>query len=59
MIYAVFENGIEENEWWLLETFLTYEEAKDFVDAMIEVTEDTESHYRIAEYIENKVVEGE
>ena len=41
MIYAVFENGIEENEWWLLETFLMYEEAKDFVNVMIEVIEDT------------------
>ena len=59
MIYAVFENGIEENEWWLLETFLMYEEAKDFVNAMIEVIEDTKSHYRIVEYIESKVVEGE
>ncbi|MBR0059807.1 MAG: hypothetical protein IJP99_10815 [Methanobrevibacter sp.] len=59
MIYAVFENGIEENEWWLLETFLMYEEAKDFVNVMIEVIEDTKSHYRIVEYIESKVVEGE
>ena len=59
MIYAVFENGIEENEWWLLETFLMYEEAKDFVNAMIEVIEDTKSPYRIVEYIESKVVEGE
>ena len=59
MIYAVFENGIEENEWWLLETFLMYEEAKDFVNVMIEVIEDTKSPYRIVEYIESKVVEGE
>ena len=59
MIYAVFENGIEENEWWLLETFLMYEEAKDFVNVMIEVIEDTKSHYRIVEYIESKLVEGE
>ena len=59
MIYAVFENGIEENEWWLVDTFLTLKEAKDCVNDMIEVDEDTESHYRIVEYTESKVVKGE
>jgi hypothetical protein len=54
MIYAVFENGIKENEWWLLEAFLTLKEAKDYVDDMIE--EDMDSRYRIVEYIESKVV---
>lgn len=57
MIYAVFENGIEENEWWLLEAFLTLKEAKDYVNDMVD--EDTESRYRIVEYVTSRVVEGE
>lgn len=57
MIYAVFENGIEENEWWLLEAFLTLKEAKDYVNDMVD--ENTESRYRIVEYVTSRVVEGE
>lgn len=54
MIYVVFENGIEENEWWVLAVFTTLEDAKDYVNDLID--EDTESHYRIVEYVESKVI---
>ena len=57
MLYAVFEDGIEENEWWLLETFSTLEEANDLFNDLTD--EETGSRYRIVEYVENRVVKGE
>lgn len=59
-VYVVFENGIEKNEWWILQTFTTYEEAKDYLDIMYD--EECTSTYIIVEYnngvIVTKVTEG-
>lgn len=53
-VYVVFENGIETNEWWLLQTFTTYEEAKDYLDVMYD--DECTSTYIIVEYSKGTIV---
>lgn len=52
-IYIVFEDGIK-NEWWYLDTFLTLEEANEYIMAIS--NDSISSHYQIVEYIPNKII---
>ena len=53
-LFIVFENAIAENEWWILDTFDTFAEAKVFVEGIVD--DETESHYRIVRYEEQEVL---
>ena len=53
-VYVVFENGIEKNEWWLMQAFTTYEEAKDYLGIMYD--DECTSTYIIVEYSKGTIV---
>ena len=53
-VYVVFEDGIEKNEWWLMQAFTTYEEAKDYLGIMYD--DECTSTYIIVEYSKGTIV---
>lgn len=53
-LYIVFESGIDENEWWLLQTFADKEDALKYVKWAHEDAESTK--YRIVKYKAEKVI---
>lgn len=54
MLYAILENGMEENEWWFLEAFADRDEA---IKCLLDLAEESESsNYRLVEYKANKVI---
>lgn len=55
-LYVVFENGIDENEWWLMGVFVTKAEAKEYVDDLVD--NDSTSTYRIVKYVCGEKIKG-
>ena len=53
-VYVVFEDGIEKNEWWLMQAFTTYEEAKDYLGIMYD--DECTSTYIIVEYSKGTII---
>ena len=48
-IFVVFESGIDTNEWWYLDTFEDYDDAKEYIDTLTEDSISTK--YKITEYM--------
>lgn len=54
MLYAILENGIEEDEWWFVEAFSDQDEA---IKCLLDLVEESESsNYRLVEYKANRVI---
>ena len=47
-IYVTYENGITADDWWMLDTYTTYAEAKKWVNDMCDGENGT--LYKIVEY---------
>ena len=54
MLYAILENGIEEDEWWFVEAFSDQDEAIKYLLDLVEESES--SNYRLVEYKANRVI---
>ena len=54
MLYAILENGIEEDEWWFVEAFSDQDEAIRCLHDLVE--ESKSSKYCLVEYKANRVI---
>lgn len=54
-IYIIYESGIDENEWWYLETCETELKAKEYVE---EIRDDdiATTQYRIVKYAKEEII---
>ena len=53
MLYAILEDGIQKDEWWLVEAFVDEDEA---IQHLLDLIEENEgSNYRLVEFKANRV----
>ena len=54
-LYIIYESGLDENEWWFLETCETESKARKYVEE-IRDEDITTTKYRIVRYVKEEII---